>query len=104
MALISINNIVLFESSQALPPYPSDNSTIKMKINTDRWWNGTDKKRIIRRKTCPNATLFTINLTRTGLGSNPGLREFYVNSIQKYSSYRTENTLSPTQNQEICAC
>jgi hypothetical protein len=34
----------------------------------------TGENRSTRRKTCPSATLYVINLTRTGLGSNPALR------------------------------
>jgi len=34
----------------------------------------TEKTRCVRRKTCPSATASTTNLTRSGLGSNPGFR------------------------------
>ena len=38
-------------------------------------WSATDRQdRSTPRKSCPNATLSTTNLTWTDLGSNPGLR------------------------------
>ena len=45
---------------------------------TDHWWNGTERGKIHsiggKKKTSPSATSSTINLVRTGLGSNPTLR------------------------------
>jgi len=53
---------------------PSNNSGIKIKMNTDRWWN-----RNSGRETCHSATGSTTNLTGTDLSlerrfqvQNPG--------------------------------
>jgi hypothetical protein len=39
----------------------------------EHWWNTDRRKLKYSRKTCPNATLSTINSTHTGLGLNPSL-------------------------------
>ena len=36
-----VKNPCLFEGSQASPACPSDNSSVKMKLGVERWWNGT---------------------------------------------------------------
>jgi len=80
-------------------------------MSVDYLWNGTDRrKKSTLRKTCPSATLSTINLTWTDLGSNPGLRgerpatnrlslttayskmQINLNYIWSFSSYRAVNT------------
>ena len=38
------------------------------------WWDDTGENQSNRRKTYPNATMFTTNSTWTGLGLNSGLR------------------------------
>ena len=45
-----------------MPACPSDNSGIKIKMNTNRWWN-----RNTGRETCHSATVSTTNLTGTDL-------------------------------------
>jgi hypothetical protein len=43
--LPDIENIVaLFDVSQALPAYPSDNISIKMKMSMMQCWNNTDRE------------------------------------------------------------
>jgi len=42
-------------------------------MNMEHWWNTDRGKLKYLRKTCPNATLSTINPTQTGLGLNPSL-------------------------------
>jgi len=52
-----------------MPACPSDNSGIKIKMNTDRWWNDTDRGiRSTGKETCQSATVSTTNLTRTDMG------------------------------------
>ena len=59
------------------------------------------------RYNCPSATLFTTNVTRTGLGSNPGLcgekPATDLNYIETFSPYRAVNTLLGYINQSIYA-
>jgi hypothetical protein len=63
----------LFHGSQASPACPFGNSNMPMKINMEQWGNDNDREnRSTRRRTRPSATLSTIDLTWTGLGSNPG--------------------------------
>jgi len=65
-------SIALFEGSQD-PPICPDKKSIKMKINTEPWWNGNDREnRSAGRETCPSATLSTTNLTWNALRSNLG--------------------------------
>ena len=60
------------QDSSSCPSY------IKMKMNTESWWNDTDRVNLkyTEEKNPPSATLSIINLTRTGLGKNPGVRAF----------------------------
>jgi hypothetical protein len=46
-----------------------------VRMSVEHYWKATDRQdRSTPRKSCPNATLSTTNLTWTDLGSNPGLR------------------------------
>jgi hypothetical protein len=64
-----------FEGSQALPAWPSDKSSFRMKMGMEHWWKFTDsgKTEVLGVKSVPSATWSIINLTWTKLGSNPAL-------------------------------
>jgi hypothetical protein len=68
-------SIPFLEGSQASPLVP-----VTEKSRWGRLWRTdgmvlTGETRSTRRKTCPSVTLPTTNLTRTDLGSNPGLHD-----------------------------
>jgi hypothetical protein len=45
-----------------------------MKMSTEHWWNGTDRIKLkYWEKNLSSASLFTTNLTRTGVGLKLGL-------------------------------
>ena len=63
------DSIDLSHSSQASPACPYD-SSIQMEMSMQQWCKNTDREnQSSGRKICPSATLSTINLTRTGLGT-----------------------------------
>ena len=63
------------EGSQGSATYPSDESSFKMKMNTERGWKDTDRgQQKYWEENLSWCPLSTINLTRTALKSNPGLR------------------------------
>jgi hypothetical protein len=43
----SRNSSALFVGSEASPVFPSNKSSIKMKINTEHWWGDTGKTKIL---------------------------------------------------------
>jgi len=50
--------------------------TIHKRMSTNHWWNDcTEKTQCAGTKISPSTTLFTINPTFTGLGSNLGLHD-----------------------------
>jgi hypothetical protein len=66
-------HIVWFEVVQAWAACPSGKGSIKTEMSAVNWWNGTGETPSTRRKTFPNATLSTTDLTWTALGSSLGL-------------------------------
>ena len=66
-------------------------------MGMEHWWNDTDRgKRSTGRKTCPSTSVSNINLTWTGLESNPSLKGLKLTNytcLKKSSPYRAVNTL-----------
>jgi hypothetical protein len=69
----------VFEGSKSVPPFPSNDSSIMMNVSMAHCWNDADGgKKVLKRETCPSATLSTTNVARTDTGSNPGLGDYLL--------------------------
>jgi hypothetical protein len=68
-------HIAMFEGSQTSPACPFNKNSITFKMNMQYWLTDIDREdRSTRKKTCRNIILSTINITRPGPRSIPGLR------------------------------
>ena len=76
MKCFSISDRSLLCGSLTLRPFcPSGKNSVYMMMNMGHWWNDTDRSELkYSEKTCPSATLSTINPTWMAPQSNPGLR------------------------------
>jgi len=67
-----IDRTAMYEGSQTWPACPSKD----ISITPEHWWNDTDKRKSNYSDKNPSkGHLSTTNPTRTGLGSNPCLRD-----------------------------
>jgi hypothetical protein len=57
-------------------PACSDSNRIKTNICKEHWWSDTDRGNLkYQKKILTSGTMFTVNVVRTGLATNLGLRD-----------------------------